>query len=229
MIPPGCPTPLFIEPLGAVDKATDPWHRLILDARLSNKLQGPWGVWYSSVYQLAAMLDVCDIMLAEDLEDAYHLSIFAGCTGQPFWSQVFVIDEHGQVVRQWRLVMGCDASSCLGVCDKSMSALSVDGFVCFAAAHFGQRNAGSLLNTLMRCIQRFLARRVPPPPALALMPPPADHAAARGRVGRALSKKTRRYRLRFSISTVFGTRYWYDIDSFSSILVTISNGNIGIY
>jgi hypothetical protein len=39
MIPPGCPTPLFIEPLGAVDKATDPWHRLILDARLSNKLQ----------------------------------------------------------------------------------------------------------------------------------------------------------------------------------------------
>jgi hypothetical protein len=33
MIPPGCPTPLFIESLGAVDKATDPWYRLILDAR----------------------------------------------------------------------------------------------------------------------------------------------------------------------------------------------------
>jgi hypothetical protein len=44
MIPPGCPTPLFIEPLGAVDKATDPCHRLILDARLSNELQGPGGV-----------------------------------------------------------------------------------------------------------------------------------------------------------------------------------------
>jgi hypothetical protein len=64
MIPPGCPTPLFIEPLGAVDKATDPWYRLIPDARLSNKLQGPWGVWYSSVSQFAALLDVYDIMFA---------------------------------------------------------------------------------------------------------------------------------------------------------------------
>ncbi len=44
-----------------------------------------------------------------------------------------------------------------------------------------------------------------------------------------ISKKNRRYRLRFSDSTLFGTRYWYDIDSFSSIVVTISNGNIGKY
>ena len=31
------PLPLFIEPLGAVDKATAPWWRLIVDARLSNE------------------------------------------------------------------------------------------------------------------------------------------------------------------------------------------------
>ena len=53
----------------------------------------------------------------------------------------------------------------------------------FAAAHFGQRNAGSPLNALMRCIQRFLARRAPAParrphtrraaPAPASPPPPA--------------------------------------------------------
>ena len=98
MIPPGLPLPLYIEPLGAVDKATSPWWRLILDARLSNLLQDPWGVWYFSVGQLAALLEVCDIMFAEDLEDAYHLSIFAGCTGKPFWSRVFTIDETGQVV-----------------------------------------------------------------------------------------------------------------------------------
>ena len=164
MIPPGCPLPLFIEPLGAVDKATPPWWRLILDARLSNLLQDPWGVWYFSVAQLAALLDVCDIMFAEDLEDAYHLSIFAGCTGKPFWSRVFTIDEHGQVVQQWRLVMGCDPFTCLGLCDKAMSGFCIDGFVGrFAAAHFGQRNAGSPLNVLMRCIQRFLARRAPAP------------------------------------------------------------------
>jgi hypothetical protein len=157
-----CPLPLFIEPLGAVDKATPPWWRLILDARISNEFQDAWGVWYFSVSQLAALLDVCDIMFAEDLEDAYHLSIFSGCTGRPFWSRVFTIIEHGQVVERWRLVMGCDVSSfsCLGLCDKAMSGFV--GFVGrFAAAHFGQRNAGSPLNVLMRCIQRFLARRAP--------------------------------------------------------------------
>ena len=166
MVPLNCPLPLFIEPLGAVDKATPPWWRLILDARISNEFQDAWGVWYFSVSQLAALLDVCDIMFAEDLEDAYHLSIFSGCTGRPFWSRVFTIDEHGQVVPRWRLVMGCDVYSCLGLCDKAMSGFCIDGFVGrFAAAHFGQRNAGSPLNVLMRAIQRFLARRAPPPPS----------------------------------------------------------------
>ena len=169
VVPRGCSLPLFIEPLGAVDKATAPWWRLILDARISNEFQDPWGVWYFSVSQLAALLDYCDIMFAEDLEDAYHLSIFAGCTGKPFWSCVFTIDEHGAVVRRWRLVMGCDPSTCLGLCDKAMSGFCIDGVVCrFAAAHFGQRNAGSPLNALMRAIQRFLARRAPRP----LPPPP---------------------------------------------------------
>ncbi len=83
-------------------------------------------------------------MFAEDLEDAYHLSIFAGCTGKPFWSCVFAIDEDGRVVKRWRLVMGCHPSTCLGLCDKAMSRFRINGFVGrFAAAHFGQRNAGS--------------------------------------------------------------------------------------
>ena len=164
MVPRNCPLPLFIEPLGAVDKATPPWWRLILDARISNEFQDPWGVWYFSVAQLAALLDACDIMFAEDLEDAYHLSIFAGCTGKPFWSRTFAVDEHGQIVERWRLTMGCDVYSCLGICDKAMSGFCIDGFVGrFAAAHFGQRNAGSPLNALMRAIQRHLARRAPTP------------------------------------------------------------------
>ena len=184
IVPRGCPLPLFIEPLGAVDKATSPFWRLILDARLSNEYQDPWGVWYFSVWQLAALLDHCDVMFAEDLEDAYHLSIFSGCTGLPMWSPVFVIDEQGQVAQQWRLVMGCDPFSCLGFCDKAMSGFCIDGFIGrFAAAHFGQRNAGSPLNALMRCIQRFLARRGPPPaprPQTRRLPAPADTTVRRG-------------------------------------------------
>ena len=67
--PPGLPLPLYIKPLGAVDKATSPpppWWRLILDARLSHLLQDPWGVLVFSVGQLAALIDVYDILFAGD-------------------------------------------------------------------------------------------------------------------------------------------------------------------
>ncbi len=43
-----CRLPLFIEPLGAVDKATDP-------SRISNKYQDSWGVWYFSISALATL------------------------------------------------------------------------------------------------------------------------------------------------------------------------------
>ncbi len=51
MVPQGCPLPLSVEPLGAVDnfEGDRPWWRLILDARISNEFQDPWGVWYFSV------------------------------------------------------------------------------------------------------------------------------------------------------------------------------------
>jgi hypothetical protein len=72
--------------------------------------------------------------------------------------------------------MGCDPSTCLGLCDKAMSGFCIDCFVGhFAAANFGQRNAGWPLNALMRAIQRFLARRAPRP-----APPPRSRRARPG-------------------------------------------------
>ena len=130
-----------------------------LDARLSelNLLQDPWDVWYFSVSQsrFAAFLEVCDLMFSEDLEDAFLLSMVSGCTGEPFWSSVFTIDEHGQAVQQWLLVMGCDPITCLDLCDTAMSGFRIDSFVRrFATAHFGQRKAGSSQHPhAVRCIQ----------------------------------------------------------------------------
>ena len=47
--------------------------------------------------------------------------ITAGCTCKPFRSRIFTIDEHGQVVQQWRLViMGLQPVRLLGLCDKAM-------------------------------------------------------------------------------------------------------------
>ena len=51
--------------------------------------------------------------------------------------------------------MECDQYTCLGFWDKAMSGFCIDGFVSqFAAAHFGQRNAGAPLNALMRYIKQ---------------------------------------------------------------------------
>ena len=165
VVPPWCQPPLFVEPLGAVDKATDPFWRLILDARISNEFHDEWGVWYLSIAALAALLDECDIIFAEDLVDAYHLSVFAGCTGRLQWVDMLVFGPDGTLIWQKRLVLGCDPSSCWGWCDKAMSGFCVEGFLMrFAAAHFGQRNAGSPLNAFMRTVLRFLASRQAPPP-----------------------------------------------------------------
>ena len=164
VVPPGCPPPLFIEPLGAVDKATDPFWRLTLDVRISNEYHDEWGVWYLSIAALATLLDECDIIFAEDLIDAYHLSVFAGCTGQLRWVDMLVFGPAGTLIWQKRLVLGCDPWSCWGFCDKAMSGFCVEGFLMrFAAAHFGQRNAGSPLNAFMRMVLRFLASRQAPP------------------------------------------------------------------
>lgn len=83
--------------------------------------------------------------------------------------------------------MGCDPSTCLGLCNKAMSGFCIDGFVGrFTAAHFGEQNAGSPLNVLMLCIQpeRFLVCRTPAPLATEhtrLAPaPPAPQPVAIG-------------------------------------------------
>jgi hypothetical protein len=123
------------------------------------------GVWFQSVSALAALHVVCDVLFAEDLEDAYHLSAFAG------WSWVLTLDSDGNIAWAWRLVLGCDPTTCLGFCDKAMSQFCIDGcqvVARFAAAHFGQRDsdAGSPLDAFMRAVLRvhFLASRHPQAP-----------------------------------------------------------------
>ena len=105
------PASLVRGALGAVDKATDPFWRLILDAQISNEFHDEWGVWYLSIAALAALLDECYIIFAEDLVDAYHLSVFACCTGRLQWVDMLVFGPDGTLIWQKRLVLGCDPSS----------------------------------------------------------------------------------------------------------------------
>ena len=158
-IPGYCKMPLYIEPLGAVDKATAPFQRLITDSRLSNEIHQDWGVWYNSAEHLSTLLDFGDILFADDMTDAYHSTPFSGCTGELHYAWVLTIGPSGSLIWTWRPTLGCTMFTCDGCCDKACNGFTTDGFVCrFAATHFGQKNAGAPLNTYMRCILRFLAQ-----------------------------------------------------------------------
>ena len=150
--------PILLQPCGAVPKGSPPFYRLITDARFANPLYLPWGVSYTSAAQLGTVLQQCDFSWCSDLEDAYHLALWAGCGGglRRCW-RPFIIAP-GQI--EWRegLINGCDPSTCLGGCDKDLSGIMINGFIFrFAACQFGQSTAGSPLNSLILCISRYFA------------------------------------------------------------------------
>ena len=56
-------------------------------------------------------------------------------------------------------IVGCGPDTCLGGCDKDMSGLSISGHIFrFAACQFGQKTAGSPLNSLVLSVARYFAR-----------------------------------------------------------------------
>jgi hypothetical protein len=151
--------PILLQPCGAVPKGSAPFYRLITDARFGNKMYSDWGVSYTSAADLSHALHRCDFTWCTDLEDAYHLAVFSGCGGALRPVKRPIVSGSGEVTWIDGFVNGCDPSSCLGGCDKDMSGLSIDGHVFrFAACQFGQKTAGSPLNSLVMSVARYFAR-----------------------------------------------------------------------
>ena len=82
---PGMRRPAIFNPAGSVPKKGPDKYRAISDAREANLGVGDWGVRLFTVEDIIDMLDWCSIMYGEDLGDAYHVSVFAGCTGELVW------------------------------------------------------------------------------------------------------------------------------------------------
>jgi hypothetical protein len=151
--------PVLLQPCGAVPKGSAPFYRLITDARFGNRMYSDWGVSYTSAAELSHVLHQCDFTWCSDLEDAYHLAVFSGCGGALRPVKRPVVSGSGEVSWIDGFVNGCDPSSCLGGCDKDMSGLSIEGHVFrFAACQFGQKTAGSPLNSLVMSVARYFAR-----------------------------------------------------------------------
>ena len=151
--------PVLLQPCGAVPKGSAPFYRLITDARYGNTMYSDWGVSYQSAADLSAVVHHRDFTWSADLQDAYHLSVFAGCGGvlRPCRRPVLAGDGTVTWLDGW--VVGCTPGSCLGGCDKDMSGLSINGHIFrFAACQFGQKTAGSPLNALVMSVARYFAR-----------------------------------------------------------------------
>ena len=151
--------PILLQPCGAVPKGTAPFYRLITDARFGNSMYSDWGVTYASAADLSAALQPRDFTWSADLQDAYHLSVFAGCGGALRPCQRPVIGGDGSISWIDGYMVGCSPQSCLGGCDKDMSGISISGHVFrFAACQFGQKTAGSPLNSLVLSVAQYFAR-----------------------------------------------------------------------
>ena len=151
--------PILLQPCGAVPKGTAPFYRLITDARFGNSMYSDWGVTYASAADLSAALQPRDFTWSADLQDAYHLSVFAGCGGALRPCQRPVIGEDGSVSWIDGYMVGCSPQTCLGGCDKDMSGISISGHIFrFAACQFGQKTAGSPLNSLVLSVAQYFAR-----------------------------------------------------------------------
>jgi hypothetical protein len=102
----------------------------------------------------------CDFHFSIDVSNAYHLSLWAGCGSelQPVKRPAIVSNGPGQpneVSGVDALLNGCTASTCRGGCDKDFRGIVIDGFVLrFAACRFGQKTAGSPLDSLVRAVAR---------------------------------------------------------------------------
>jgi hypothetical protein len=151
--------PVLLQPCGAVPKGTAPFYRLITDARYGNRMYSDWGVSYTSAADLSHVLHRCDFSWSADLEDAYHLAVFHGCGGPLRPVKRPVVSGSGEVTWIDGFINGCDTASCRGGCDKDMSGICIDGHVFrFAACQFGQKTAGSPLNSLVMSVARYFAR-----------------------------------------------------------------------
>ena len=156
-IGPRCRPCTLYMPGSSVDKKTDPFFRLVLDARDGNSYYDDWGGWYNSVSQLCDFLRPRSYTFGSDLKDAYHLFPFVGCGGglREVWRPAILGKGVVKWVRGW--MIGCSPETCSGTCDKALSGFSIGNHdFRFACTTFGQKTAGSPLNAIALTVVRKL-------------------------------------------------------------------------
>ena len=153
--------PHCILAVGAVPKNSPPLRRLVTDARPINKYAEKWRVKYATVQDICLMLTLCALMWVRDLCNAYHLVRLGGCRGRTQKLLRWITNPDGTgYVPAPTFRSGCGPGDCLGLCDKSMFGLCVDGHVSrFAVCQFGHKVSNGPLWVLTNTVCSYTSRQ----------------------------------------------------------------------
>jgi hypothetical protein len=141
--------PVVICPLGVVPKKTEPFFRLVIDARGPNLRMSRWASNMRSLASSAHIFQPGSVVWTRDIGKAYIVSAFQGCT-QRFTPRVRADGFRYQHV-------GCEPDNCNLTCSKCLL-----GFrwrhqnLVFNAPMFGGKTSGNVLDTLLGPVDRWI-------------------------------------------------------------------------
>lgn len=146
---PATSKPIAICPLSVVPKKTEPFFRLVIDARGPNLRMSRWASNMKSLASSAHIFEPGSVVWTRDIGKAYIVSAFQGCR-QAFTPRVradgFKYDH-----------VGCEPDNCTLSCSKCLLGFRwrSQHFV-FNAPMFGGKVSGNILDTLFAPIDRWI-------------------------------------------------------------------------
>jgi hypothetical protein len=152
--------PHCILAVGAVEKATAPFRRLVTDARPINVFAESWRVKYTTVGDVCLTLTRAALMWIRDLKNAYHLVRLGGCRGRTERLLRWITNAASTgYMPTPTFRSGCSPADCLGCCDKAMFGICVEGHVMrFAVAQFGHKVSNGPLWIITHTVCAYASR-----------------------------------------------------------------------
>jgi hypothetical protein len=144
--------PIAVCPLGVVPKKSDPFFRLIIDARGPNLRMSRWASNMRSLASSAHIFEPGSVVWTRDISKAYIVSALQGC------HQRFTERMRADGFKYHHV--GCEPDTCNLACSKCLLGFSWRRhYFVFNAPMFGGKLSGNVLDTLLAPIDRWIRNR----------------------------------------------------------------------
>jgi hypothetical protein len=149
---PSSSKPIAICPLGVVPKKSDPFFRLIIDARGPNTRMSRWASNMRSLASSAHIFEPGSVVWTRDISKAYIVSALQGC------QQRFTERMRADGFKYHHV--GCEPDTCGLACSKCLLGFQWRRhYFVFNAPMFGGKLSGNILDTLLAPVDRWIRTR----------------------------------------------------------------------